>query len=230
MYRRMKDVLRILLFFKELKVIRLFVRNHTSNSSMQTTRPLLVALTLGISLLVSPARAADPAAKPAAQEINKVCPVTGKPADPKITLTYAGQTYAFADDASRRKWKADRDASLYQKLGGKAAIDAAVELFYVKMLADDRVKHIFADVNMTRQRKKQKEFLSAAFGGPNPWTGVDMRTAHKELKLNETHFQAVAENLQKSLDELKVPKNLIDQVMVIAASTKDDVLNRPKAK
>lgn len=186
---------------------------------------LLLALALGLSLIAAPTRAAD-AAKP---EINKVCPVTGKPADPKVTLDYEGRTYAFADDASRTKWKADRDNSLYAKLGGKAAIDAAVEKFYGKVLADDRIKHIFDDVDMKRQRRKQKEFLSAAFGGPIPWTGKDLRTAHQGLNLKEVHFQAVAENLQKSLEELKVPKDLIDQVMKIAASTHDDVLNRPKA-
>jgi hemoglobin len=195
---------------------------------MKPIRPLLLALTLGLAFSANAARAADLPGKPAAAEVNTVCPVTGKPADPKITLDYEGRTYAFADEASRAKWKTDRDNSLYQKLGGKPAVDAAVELFYVKMLADDRVKHFFDDVNMNRQRRKQKEFLSAAFGGPIPWTGKDLRTAHEGLGLKEIHFQAVAENLQKSLEELKVPKDLIDQVMAIAASTHDAVLNRPK--
>jgi hemoglobin len=102
----------------------------------------------------------------------------------------------------------------------------------VKVLADARIKDFFSDINMTAQRRKQKAFLSAAFGGPEPWTGKDMRKAHENLPgLSETHFNAVAENLQKTLEELKVPKDLIDQVMAIAASTKNDVLNRkPAAK
>lgn len=189
------------------------------------------------SLLLAPSlsqlHAADASAKPAAsEEVNTVCPITGKPVNPSITTVYEGRTYAFAADACRTKWVAAREASLYHKLGGKAAIDAAVESFYVKVLADDRIKHFFDDINMTAQRRKQKAFLSAAFGGPQPWTGKDMRKAHENLPgLNETHFNAVAENLQKTLEELKVPKELIDQVMTIAASTKDDVLNRkPAAK
>lgn len=49
--------------------------------------------------------------------------------------------------------------------------------------------------------------------------------------LSEAHFNAVAEDLLKTLQELKVKKELIDQVMAIAASTKDSVLNRkPAAK
>ncbi len=195
---------------------------------MKTARSLLLVITIGISDLLIPARAADPAATTATQKVNKVCPVTGKPADPKITLVYEGNTYAFADETSRAKWKVDRENSLYHKLGGKDAVDAVIELFYVKMLADDRVKDVFKDVSMKRQRRKQKEFLAAAFGGPIPWTGSDLRSAHQDLELTEAHFQATAGNLQKSLEESKVPKELIDQVMAIVASAHDAVLNLPK--
>ncbi len=187
-----------------------------------------ICLSLILTATLHPASAAEATAQSAA-ETNTVCPVTGKPANPKITTVYEGSTYAFADDASRTKWRAARESSLYHKLGGQPAIDAAVEAFYVKVLADNRIKHFFEDINMTKQRRKQKEFLSAAFGGPIPWTGKDMRKAHANLPgLNETHFNAVAENLQKTLVELKIKPELIQQVMAIAASTRNDVLNRPK--
>ncbi|MEO6787697.1 MAG: group 1 truncated hemoglobin [Chthoniobacteraceae bacterium] len=116
---------------------------------------------------------------------------------------------------------------MYQQLGGKAAIDAAVEIFYKKVLADDRIKHFFDDVDMVRQRTKQKQFLSAAFGGPIPWEGKDMRKVHARLKLKDSDFNAVAENLQASLTELKVKPELIAKVMAIAESVRADVLNRP---
>ncbi|MBM3824233.1 MAG: group 1 truncated hemoglobin [Verrucomicrobia bacterium] len=184
------------------------------------------ALTAAILASASPAQA-QPASQPASSQINTVCPISGKPANPKITAVYEERTYAFADETCRTQFKEARQNSLYHKLGGKAAIDAAVESFYVKVLADARIKHFFEDVNMNRQRRKQKEFLSAAFGGPIPWTGKDLRKAHANLPgLNDTHFNAVAEHLQKTLEELKVPKELIDQVMAIAASTRKDVLNR----
>ncbi len=120
-------------------------------------------------------------------------------------------------------------SSLYEKLGGKAAVDAAVDIFYRKVLADKRIKHFFDDINMDKQIAKQKAFLTMAFGGPNHYSGKDMRNAHKHLVekkgLNESHFLAVAENLAATLDELKVPKDLKGQVMAIAGSTHDDVLN-----
>jgi hemoglobin len=201
---------------------------------MKFILPLVVAGSLtSFTLTLQAAEAvAGPPAKPAVEEVNKLCPVTGKPADPKITTVYEGKTYAFSAVECRTKWTAARDASLYHKLGGKPAIDAAVELFYKKVLADDRIKHFFDDINMNAQRRKQKAFLSAAFGGPEPWTGKDLRKAHENIPgLNESHFNAVAENLKKTLEELKVPKDLIGQVMAIAASARNAVLNRkPTAK
>ena len=201
-------------------------------SKMKRLFPLVVVFGFTANLLVSTSLAAEPLAKAAAaEEINKICPISGKPADPNISVVYEDRTYAFANEESRAKWNEARKNSLYHKLGGKAAIDAAVEAFYVKVLADKRINEFFENINMAKQRRKQKEFLSAAFGGPIPWQGKDMRRAHADLELTDVHFNAVAENLQKTLEELKIPKDLITQVMTIAASTRDDVLNRkPAAK
>ena len=164
----------------------------------------------------------------AAALANDKCPGTGKPVNPKCTLEYEGKTYAFCSGKCRKDFDKARKNSLYHKIGGKAAIDAAVELFYTKVLADKTVNHFFDDVNMNRQRSKQKAFLSAALGGPEPWTGRDMRKAHASLKLTEAHFNAIAGHLVATLKELKVNQKLIDDVIAVVATTKDDVLNRPK--
>lgn len=194
---------------------------------MNPLRAQLTACCLALALSCSAGLAAD-APPAAAGEVNTVCPISGKPVDPKITVAYEGRTYAFADDAARAKFNEAREKSLYQQLGGQAAINLVVDAFYVKVLADERIKHHFADVNMEKQIRRQKAFLSAAFGAPVAWTGKDMRKAHAGLNLTEADFNAVAENLLKTLEECKVPKPLIDQVMAIAGSVKNDVLNKPK--
>ena len=82
---------------------------------------------------------------------------------------------------------------------------------------------------MDDQRAKQKSFLTMAFGGPNEYTGKDMREAHAPLVvkgLNDSNFEAMAGHLQATLEEHNVPADLIAQVMEIAGSTRDDVLNR----
>ena len=169
-------------------------------------------------------------AEPASAPVNKTCPIKGNPVNEKCTTTYEGRTYAFCTGACRKAFIEKTNASIYHQLGGQAAIDAAVESFYKKVLADERIKHFFEDINMIAQKRKQKAFLSAAFGSPVKWEGKDMRKAHENLpNLNDTHFNAVAEHLQKTLEELNVKKELITQIMAIAESTRNDVLNRKPA-
>jgi hemoglobin len=121
--------------------------------------------------------------------------------------------------------KAEDPKSIYFRLGGQPAVDAAVELFYKKVLADKSVNHHFEGINLDKQRAKQKQFLAAAFGGPVPYTGKDLRKAHRNLDLKESDFNAIAGHLQATLKELKIPDKLIAEVMAVAASTKDDVLD-----
>lgn len=118
------------------------------------------------------------------------------------------------------------DKSLYERLGGEAAMDAAVDIFYRKVLADDRISHFFDTVDMDGQRAKQKAFLTVAFGGPNKYSGQDMRKAHARMKITETDFDAVMQNLAATLQDLAVPEALIAEAAKIALSTKNDVLNR----
>ena len=120
-------------------------------------------------------------------------------------------------------------STLYERLGGDAAVDAAVDIFYRYVLADDRINHWFDAVDMERQAAKQKAFMTMAFGGPNNYSGADMRKAHAHLVeqgLNDSHFDAVAENLGKALMDLNVAQEMIDEVMAIVGSTRDDVLGR----
>lgn len=119
--------------------------------------------------------------------------------------------------------------TLYDQIGGEAAVNAAVDVFYRKVLSDDRISHFFDDVDMDRQISKQKGFLTMAFGGPVAYTGKDLRAGHARLVargLNDTHFDVVVELLGQSLQELNVPAHLIAQVAAIAESTRADVLNR----
>lgn len=116
--------------------------------------------------------------------------------------------------------------SLYERIGGEGAVDAAVDVFYRKVLSDDRISHFFDTVDMDRQRAKQKAFLTYAFGGPNAYSGKDMRAAHAKMHLTEEHFDAVMENLGATLVELNVPAELIGEAAAIALSVKNDVLNK----
>lgn len=119
--------------------------------------------------------------------------------------------------------------TLFERLGGEQAVDAAVDIFYRKVLADPSISEFFDTTDMDEQRAKQKAFLTMAFGGPNEYSGKDLREAHAPLVergLNDSHFDAVAGHLQDTLKEMEVADDLIGEAIAIAASTRDEVLNR----
>lgn len=120
-------------------------------------------------------------------------------------------------------------SNLYEQLGGAAAVEAAVELFYKKVLADGRVNHFFQGVDMRRLAGHQKAFLAMAFGGPARYRGQALRQGHAHLVargLNDSHFDVVVELLGQTLAELGVPQPAILQVAAVAESVRNDVLGR----
>lgn len=120
--------------------------------------------------------------------------------------------------------------TLYERIGGEAAVNAAVDLFYDIMLADERVKHFFANTDMNRQRAHQKNFVTIALGGANNYTGRNMRDGHRDLVestgLNDSHFDATVENLVTALQTLQVPAELIAEIGAVLETTRNDVLCR----
>ncbi|HZG40115.1 MAG TPA: group 1 truncated hemoglobin, partial [Nodosilinea sp.] len=106
--------------------------------------------------------------------------------------------------------------TLFDQLGGAPAVDLAVDKFYERVLQDDRIKHFFANVDMVKQRAHQKAFLTYAFGGTDKYDGRYMREAHQELVqnhgLSSEHFDAVAEDLMLTLEEMGVSEELRSQV------------------
>ena len=125
--------------------------------------------------------------------------------------------------------EANTSQSLYERIGGEAAVNAAVELFYRKVLNDYRINRFFDHSDMDKQIAKQKAFFTMAFGGPNFYTGLDMRNAHAPLVkmgLDNFHFDVVMEHLGATLTELNVPAELIAEAAAIAESARKDVLGK----
>jgi hemoglobin len=124
--------------------------------------------------------------------------------------------------------QATQDSPLYEKLGGEPAVNAAVDVFYRKVIADPRINTFFG-VDMAKQAARQKAFLTMAFGGPHTYTGLDMRRGHArlvEMGLTDRHFDAVLEHFGNNLRELGIAEPLVTQVNDIAESTRTDVLGR----
>ena len=94
-----------------------------------------------------------------------------------------------------------------------------------RVLQDPLLEPFFKNVNLTRQRQKQKAFMNHVFG-KRAYHGKDMRKAHAHLHLTDLHFDRVALHLTETLAFLGIKKDLIDQVLEVVETTRNDVLNR----
>jgi hemoglobin len=119
--------------------------------------------------------------------------------------------------------------TLYERLGGRPAVAAVVETFYERVLADARIAGFFTSVDMQRQKNKQRAFLTMVFGGPNKYTGKDMREGHAHLVargLADEHVDAVKEQLAASLRHHGAAEADVAEVLAVAEGARADVLGR----
>ena len=121
------------------------------------------------------------------------------------------------------------EPSLYQRVGGDAAIMSAVTLFYERVLADPSLAPFFQHIDMDKQIQKQIAFMTMAFGGPSHYTGRDLTNAHVGLVrrgLNDAHFESIKRHLADTLSSLEVAAPEVTEALHIVESTRDAVLGR----
>jgi len=114
--------------------------------------------------------------------------------------------------------------SLFERLGGKPAIEAVVASFVGRTTSDPRIKHRFHNTDATELKRLLVEFVCKATGGPCEYTGRDMKTAHAGMDLVDEEFTALVEDLVGALDELKVPEAEKKELLAALGPLKADIV------
>lgn len=123
---------------------------------------------------------------------------------------------------------ADREFTVYQAIGGRAALTAAVDGLYGRLLADPQLATFFPRGVSDRHRQYVVTILAQALGGPERYHGPDLAGTHSSLGISDASFDAVAEHLSVVLSNLAVPAHLADQVIEAVASLRPAVVS-PRA-
>lgn len=119
------------------------------------------------------------------------------------------------------------EISLFERIGGKPAVTAAVDRFYERVLADPELKGFFYEVSMPRLKAHQLAFLSQALDGPRQYGGESMRDAHSRLAIEQRHFDRVAVHLIETLRELGVSEDIIEAIGTALAPLAGQIVNTP---
>ena len=116
------------------------------------------------------------------------------------------------------------DRSLYERLGGQGAIQAVVTKFINNVKGDKRIVGYFANADLKKLDKLLVEQVCMATGGPCSYSGRDMKTTHKGMKVTDAAFGALVEDLVSALDTFNVPKKEKDELLGILGPMKSDIV------
>ena len=114
--------------------------------------------------------------------------------------------------------------SVYDAIGGRAALTAAVDRFYGRLLADPALGPLFPRGVGARHRAYVVTILGEALGGRERYRGPDIAGAHRGLSISDAHFDRAAGHLGATLDELGVPRHLADRIIGIVAGLRPAVV------
>jgi hemoglobin len=117
--------------------------------------------------------------------------------------------------------------SLYERLGGTGPITAVVGKFVAIVGGDKRINHYFATADLPRLKRQLVDLVCQASGGPCTYTGQDMRTAHKGMKITGAAFDALVQDLIEALDTFNVPAQEKGELLSVLGPMKTDIVEVP---
>ena len=116
------------------------------------------------------------------------------------------------------------EISVYEAIGGRAALVAAVDGFFGRLLADPVLSPYFPQGVGPKHRAYLVTILGEALGGRERYRGPDIAVAHHGLGISNDHFDRAAGHLDATLAGLGVPRHLVDHIVGIVAGLRPAVV------
>jgi hemoglobin len=152
--------------------------------------------------------------------------VESVPSPFRRTLVIGAVASAFLISACQSMDAMAPKKSLYDRLGGQPAVTAVVDDFVGNVAADNRINGFFARTDIPRLKKNLVDQICQGTGGPCTYTGRDMRTAHKGMNITDAQFNALVEDLVKTLDKFKVPEKEKGELLGVLGPMKPQIVGQ----
>ena len=115
-------------------------------------------------------------------------------------------------------------SSVYEQIGGQPALQAAVDEFYRRVLADPSLAPYFTHTDLDRLKAHQRAFLAAAFGGPQLFHGRGLHDAHAHLAITDAAFDRIVATLIQSLGDLGAPAHAVGAIAERLETVRGDIV------
>lgn len=134
---------------------------------------------------------------------------------------------AGAKPATKPEAKAEVKKTLFDRLGGKPAVEAVIDDFLGRVSQDTSINAGFAVSHVPRIRQRLIELVCVGTGGPCTYSGRDMGTAHAGLGVTGAQFDALVGHLVATLDKFKVPATEKGELLGILGPMKPAIVEEP---
>jgi truncated hemoglobin YjbI len=114
--------------------------------------------------------------------------------------------------------------SLYDDMGGEAALRAVLRTLYDRLFDDVMVGFLFAGKDKERLIEHQLWFTARFLGGPSRYEGKSIPDAHATLPLLPGHFDRRHHLLKQALAQHQVPAHVAEEWLKVDLSLKTAVL------
>ena len=119
------------------------------------------------------------------------------------------------------------ETTVFERIGGAAAIAAIVEQLYDRAQADPELAPYFHTTDIEAQRQRLAEMIGQALGGPEaPWL-QGLEAAHRGRGVSHRHFSLMAAHLMDVLIDMEFDPDEADVVMNWVAQGRDAVVEDP---
>jgi hemoglobin len=119
------------------------------------------------------------------------------------------------------------EKTLYERLGGYDAIAAVANDLLTRLRADSRLGRFWehrGEDGVAREKQLLIDFLCSNAGGPMLYTGRDMKTSHRGMRIGDGDWSAFTEHLGATLDRFQVPQRERDDVLGFIQGTRADIV------
>jgi hemoglobin len=130
------------------------------------------------------------------------------------------------DNHQKKTKPASKAKSLYDRLGGKAAITAVVDEFVARVAADARINKFFASTDIPALKMHLVNQICEAAGGPCKYTGRSMKEAHQGMGVSAADFGALVEDLVAALDKFKVGEKEKSELLSLLGPMQGDIVEK----
>jgi hemoglobin len=133
---------------------------------------------------------------------------------------------------------------LYERIGGAEGVNAIVDDYTTRLLNDPRVNFQRVGItqgglsihredsvtwdasgaNLKLLKLHMAEFIALATGGPTQYTGKDMRSAHENLHITNSEFDAAVGDLKATLDKLQIANQEQKELLAVVETTREQIV------